>query len=506
MFTATRGDRPVYAILDRGALLRLLCLGRNGTPTPLGEACLEALSMMERKLELDADIRDIERPLHSSFDFGVCVAAAGMLVLEGYQPFGPILESVESIARSSGASPFVLLLKEFLRKADTSIDTIVQRVNERKEAYEKALSNPGATDETVAAALEPDVVPLEALKVSGSSWEETSAKQRDGVYMLLSNVEDGTGVAAKVGLGPRNRAEEQLNPKGEEPLMPEWLALFPQLLAGLRNEGTDDATRCNLATFVKDLFEFLLTALLIGFLRGRQNFGSVSSYNGAGRGGALPPRARTDANAPAGASTTHALKHALMHSHAAPICAGYSALAAQRDGLEKQLQQPGLSAAEQASLKKALDDVQTKIAAGGKALTTERAELGKRLASDELSEPERAETQQKLDVVQTKMAAGGKALPAQRAELMASPDLHAVGSRQLAGFSRRIANQMAAPPCDCATQAMPPGRHRFHSATRKGNGRRRLIEPARTANCDPPIQKGRIHKGRTPWNGAGHAM
>ena len=172
---------------------------------------------------------------------------------------------------------------------------------------------------------------------------------------------------------------EQLNPKGEEPLEPLWLALFPPLLAGKKNKGEDDATRCNLATFVKDLFEFLLTALHIGFLRDRQTFASVSSYNGAKMFGAPSPRARTDAR-------THALKHALMHSHAAQICAGYSSLAAQRDELEKQLQQPDLSAAEQASLEKELDDVQTKISAGGKALPTERAEL------------------------------------------MASPDLHAVGS------------------------------------------------------------------------------
>jgi hypothetical protein len=77
-----------------------------------------------------------------------------------------------------------------------------------------------------------------------------------------------------------------------------------------------------------------------------------------------------------------------------------------------------------------------------------------------------------------------------------------VGSRQQAGFSKQIDRQMAAPPCDCATQA----KHGFRSATGKGTGRRRLIEPARTANSNPPIQEGRIHKGRTPWNGAGHAM
>ena len=95
--------------------------------------------------------------------------------------------------------------------------------------------------------------------------------------------------------------------------------------------------------------------------------------------------------------------------------------------------------------------------------------------------------------MQTKISAGGKALPTERAELMASPDLHAVGSRQLVGFSRRIARQMAA-PCDCATQAEPG----FHSATSKGNGRRRLIATARTANGDPPVETGR--------EGAGHAF
>ena len=83
---------------------------------------------------------------------------------------------------------------------------------------------------------------------------------------------------------------------------------------------------------------------------------------------------------------------------------------------------------------------------------------------------------------------------------------HTAGLPSATGFSKQIARKMAAPPCNCATQAMPPGRHGFHSATRKGNGRRRLIESARTAICVSPIQMGRIQKGRTPWNGAGHAM
>ena len=72
-------------------------------------------------------------------------------------------------------------------------------------------------------------------------------------------------------------------------------------------------------------------------------------------------RARTHAR-------TLALKHALMHSHAAPTCAGYSSLAAQRAGLEKQLAEPDLDQAERASLEKEFGAVQTKMAKGGKAL------------------------------------------------------------------------------------------------------------------------------------------
>jgi hypothetical protein len=147
---ATRGHQPVEHILDREGLLRRLCLGGcNGTPTPLGEACLEALSMTKRKLELDATIRDIERPFHASLNFGICVAAAGMVVLQGHQPFGRILASVESIASLTGASPIVLLLEKFLNEADTSGDAVVQLVNERKGAYEEALSNLDATAATL---------------------------------------------------------------------------------------------------------------------------------------------------------------------------------------------------------------------------------------------------------------------------------------------------------------------------------------------------------------------
>ena len=105
--------------------------------------------------------------------------------MQCHEPFRPILESVDPIALSSGASPIVLLLADFLSAADTSVDEIVRLVSERKDAYKKALSSPDATDATVAAALETDVVSLEKLKVNGLTWDETSDKRLDGVYMLL---------------------------------------------------------------------------------------------------------------------------------------------------------------------------------------------------------------------------------------------------------------------------------------------------------------------------------
>jgi hypothetical protein len=165
---------------------------------------------------------------------------------------------------------------------------------------------------------------------------------------------------------------------------------------------------------VKDLFEFLLTALLIGFLRGRQNYGSVSSYNGAPNFGALPsPGARTPrrAQAPRTHARTLALKHALMHPHAAPICAGYSSLAAQRHGLEKQLAEQDLAPAVRASLETDLKAVQAKILKGPEKLKTERAKLQKQLAEQDLAQAVRASLEKQLGAVQTKLSAGGKVLP-----------------------------------------------------------------------------------------------
>ena len=78
LLEATRGSRPVDEILTGPRLLRQLCLG-DGSPTPLGQACLEALSMMKCKLELDDAISGNVRPLHRSFNFGICVTAAGAL-------------------------------------------------------------------------------------------------------------------------------------------------------------------------------------------------------------------------------------------------------------------------------------------------------------------------------------------------------------------------------------------------------------------------------------------
>jgi hypothetical protein len=105
------------------------------------------------------------------------------------------------------------------------------------------------------------------------------------------------------------------------------------------------------------------------------------------------------------------------HAHAAQKRAGHSPLAAQRETLKKQLEQPGLAPAERARLQKELDKVQAKIMIGPETLKTKRAELQEQLASDELSGPERAETQQKLDKVQAKIMIGPDTLKTKRAEL-----------------------------------------------------------------------------------------
>ena len=125
------------------------------------------------------------------------------------------------------------------------------------------------------------------------------------------------------------------------------------------------------------------------------------------------PGARTPrrAQAPRTHARTLALKHALVHSHAAPICAGYSSLAAQRDWLLKKLAEPGLAPAVQASLEKELRAVQAKMAKGGKALTTKRDGLEKQLAEPGLAPAVRARLQKERGAVQAKISAGGKVLP-----------------------------------------------------------------------------------------------
>jgi hypothetical protein len=93
------------------------------------------------------------------------------------------------------------------------------------------------------------------------------------------------------------------------------------------------------------------------------------------------------------------------------MCAGYSSLAAQREGLEKQRAEPGLAPAVQASLDKELGSVQTKLSAGGKALPAQREGLEKQLAEQDLAPAVRASLETDLKAVQSKLSAGGKALP-----------------------------------------------------------------------------------------------
>jgi hypothetical protein len=99
------------------------------------------------------------------------------------------------------------------------------------------------------------------------------------------------------------------------------------------------------------------------------------------------------------------------HAHAAQKRAGHSPLAAQRETLKKQLEQPGLAPAVRASLEKEFRAVQTKMAKGGKVLPTKRDKLQKLLAEPDLDQAERASLEKEFGAVQTKISARGKVLP-----------------------------------------------------------------------------------------------
>ncbi len=125
----------------------------------------------------------------------------------------------------------------------------------------------------------------------------------------------------------------------------------------------------------------------------------------------IPPPGRERPGARKHHARTLARSHSNMHSHAAPICAGYSALAAQRDSLKKQLAEQDLAPAVRASLEKEFGAVQAKMAKGGKVLPTKRDKLEKKLAEPGLDQAERASLEKEFGAVQAKMAKGGKVLP-----------------------------------------------------------------------------------------------
>ncbi len=170
-----------------------------------------------------------------------------------------------------------------------------------------------------------------------------------------------------MGIGAPSRPGIQC--KGND-LSPVCLALFPKELAGKEAKGTKDKERCYAGAFGKDGAECLVTALLMGGLPERQIFGSGSTVIGASMWGAPAPRTRPRRRAPA-----RARAHARTHSHAAQKRAGHSALAAQRDELERQLEQPDLGGTERARIEAQLKELQAKMAKGGEALAAMHAHV-----------------------------------------------------------------------------------------------------------------------------------
>ena len=119
-------------------------------------------------------------------------------------------------------------------------------------------------------------------------------KKLDMTYALLTQADDrGESKVAKVGHGPLSRPMRQRNERNRqhdaelppEELSPLCLALFPHVLAGLENGGFDDRKHCNAAAFVKDGFEFMVTATLNGDIGPTEIFGSVSSITGSSTAG-----------------------------------------------------------------------------------------------------------------------------------------------------------------------------------------------------------------------------
>ncbi len=352
-FTATRGDASVDKISCGKELVRDLCLGVDGAANEFGQACLDAFRMMQKRIALEDD-GSSSRRRHARLSHALSVLAASELMLGCYPPFGSV---VARQAGSAGAPLAVALLKQSLIEAGTSIEAIVQRVNQRRNDFE------GAPLEARAAALDGRTVPVDALKPEGATKEVPAAKERDLIYALRY----ANGELSKVGIGAPSRPGNQCRGTG---LSLVRLALFPRELAGKEANGTEDLTRCNAGAFAKDGPENLTTVLVMGGLSPWQIYGSTSNVIGTTMTGAPAPRTR-----PRRRALARARAHARTHSHAAQKRAGHSALAAQRDELERQREQPDLGETDRARIEAQLKELQAKMAKGGEALAAMHAHV-----------------------------------------------------------------------------------------------------------------------------------